>query len=200
MSRVEQVLRDKKAWIFDLDGTLTIPVHDFEHMRRELGMCSGADILQTIASSEAKQKERLIERLDELEAYYAHLAKPALGVVELIEHLAKTECCLGIFTRNTKAMALLSLEAIGVAKYFSQAHIVGRDDAPHKPDPTGLNRLLTQWNVTANDAVMVGDFRFDLEVGKAAGTSTIHVAKDTQRWPELTDYFFPSLKDLAVVL
>ena len=193
-------LRSKTAWVFDLDGTLTNPVHDFAQMRSALGMAKDADILQTIAAAEGEQRLLLTQQLDQLEAHYAARASAALGVEKLIVQLVNKNCQLGIFTRNTKEMALLSLQAIGVAQYFDSDFIIGRDQAPHKPNPVGLTQLLQQWQVKVSDAVMVGDFRFDLEAGRAAGTATVHIAKDEQRWPELTDYFYNSLAQLSADL
>ncbi|MCJ8337014.1 MAG: HAD family hydrolase [Pseudomonadales bacterium] len=193
-------LRSKTAWVFDLDGTLTNPVHDFAQMRSALGMEENADILQTIAEAEGAQRILLTEKLDQLEAHYAARASAAIGVEKLLAQLVDKNCLLGIFTRNTKEMALLSLQAIGVAQHFDSDYIIGRDEAPHKPNPVGLTQLLEQWQVNVTDAVMVGDFRFDLEAGRAAGTSTVHIAKDQQRWPELTDYYYSSLAELSADL
>ena len=101
-------LRSKTAWVFDLDGTLTNPVHDFAQMRSALGMAKDADILQTIAAAEGEQRLLLTQQLDQLEAHYAARASAALGVEKLIVQLVNKNCQLGIFTRNTKEMALLS--------------------------------------------------------------------------------------------
>lgn len=190
------ILNTKTAWVFDLDGTLTVPVHDFAHMREELGMPPNADILKTLSEMPVAKKQQLTERLDELEAFYANQAKGAIGVEALIYHLAQKGCQLGILTRNTKEMAILSLQAIGVAQHFNHVTIIGRDEAPHKPDPQGLFDILNHWNKDVEDAVMVGDFRFDLEVGRAAGTATIHISEKEDRWPHLTDYHFNSLQQL----
>lgn len=189
-------LNSKKGWVFDLDGTLTIAVHDFAHMRRELGMPDGADILATIAALPLLERQQQIIKLDQLEAMYAAKARAAKGVLELIPYLAQQGSKLGIFTRNTKAMAQLSLQAIGLEKYFDADFIIGRDDAPHKPDPQGLHRLLNTWQLRADQAVMIGDFKYDLEAGRAAGVATVHVATDQRRWPQLTDYCFASLLDV----
>lgn len=189
-------LQYKSAWIFDLDGTLTVPVHDFAHMRKELGMQPDADILKTLEAMQGEQKRKLTERLDELEAFYAQQAKGAVGVEKLIAFLAQKGCHLGILTRNTKEMALLSLKAIGVAEHFDEVTVIGRDEAPHKPNPQGLFAILDHWQKDIGEAVMVGDFRFDLEVGRAAGTSTVHVSDKEERWPQLTDHYFSSLEQL----
>ena len=44
-----------RHWVFDMDGTLTEPVHDFELIRRELQIPSGADILEHLASLPTRQ-------------------------------------------------------------------------------------------------------------------------------------------------
>ena len=36
-------------WIFDLDGTLTIAVHDFDAIRDELGLPAGEPILEAMS-------------------------------------------------------------------------------------------------------------------------------------------------------
>lgn len=193
---MSDVLQSKSAWIFDLDGTLTNPVHDFAFMRSELGMPADADILKTLAAITGDEKERLTLKLDALEAIYAKQASPAIGAQTLIKALAGKGCSLGIFTRNTKEMALLSLEAIGIAQFFDEKAIIGRDEAPHKPDPQGIFYLLDQWQMHVSDSVMIGDFKFDLQAGKAAGSTTVHIYANEQRWPELTDYRFSSLAKL----
>ena len=43
-------LLQRKYWIFDLDGTLTVAVHDFNAIRNELGIPAGQPILKTIES------------------------------------------------------------------------------------------------------------------------------------------------------
>ena len=54
-----------------------------------------------------------------------------------------------------------------------------------------IHQLLDRWQLTPDEAVMVGDFRFDLEAGRAAGSRTCLVLPDNP-WPELTDWHLPS--------
>ena len=64
-----------RGWVFDLDGTLTLPVHDFGMIRRELAIPDGADILghlDTLDSEEAARRHRL---LDEIERDLAEKAR-----------------------------------------------------------------------------------------------------------------------------
>jgi len=66
--------------------------------------------------------------------------------------------------------------------------VLGRDDAPPKPDPGGLLKLAAAWDVSPSAMVMVGDYRFDLDCGRAAGTRTVLVNLPENPWPELADW------------
>ncbi len=194
-------IRQAEFWIFDLDGTLTHPVHDFEHIRTQLGLPSGCDILATIAERPESERQQLNDQLDHWEYYYADQVKPAVGVNECLEFLSEQGCTLGILTRNKREVALHCLDAIGVSHLFHHSAVLGRDDALAKPDPHGVNLLLTQWQASPVQAVMVGDFRYDLEVGRAAGVATVHVEEQGgQEWPELTDLKVRTLSQLHQLL
>ncbi len=194
-------LYQRRYWVFDLDGTLTRPVHDFEYIRQQLGLAPGADILATLADAPEPQRSVLYAQLDDLERYYALKAEPAPGLHALFEWLSGRNCHFGILTRNTREFALLSLRAIGVAAYFDPAFVLGRDEAQPKPDPGGLQHLLSCWGIEPGDALMVGDFRYDLEAGRNAGLMTVHVdSREDRHWPELTDLRVQDLGELHALL
>ncbi len=185
------------GWIFDLDGTLTRPVHDFDRIRQSLGIPAGEDILSYIDAQTLTVQCTMKEQLDEWEHFYASKALPAEGARELTEMLAERGVRLGILTRNTREVAIRSLQAIGVADYFVEEAILGREEARPKPDAHGIEILLNQWDISSSESVMVGDFKYDLEAGKGAGSATIHVDSDDRSWPELTDIRVTSLTELA---
>lgn len=167
----------RRYWVFDLDGTLTCPVHDFPYIRRELGLAPQADILSELnAIADPKRRQAQYERLDELEYHYAGFAKPAPAAVELLSLLYERGCELGILTRNKRDVALHSLEAIGADKFFAPESVLGRDEAPPKPDPAGINYLLERWQGEASAGVMVGDYYFDLMAGQAAEVATVWIS------------------------
>ncbi len=187
----------KQHWIFDLDGTLTVAVHDFAAIRDSLGIPSGADILHFLASLPPAQSAQLHHRLHAIEVELARNARPALGALEFISHLAQQGARLAILTRNTRHNACLSLEAIGLATYFHHDWVLGRDEAIPKPDPDGIHQLLNAWQIKPDEAVMVGDYQYDLATGRAAGTHTVHVDQTGEfLWPELTDIAVSSLAEL----
>lgn len=185
-------------WVFDLDGTLTLPVHDFGMIRTFLAVPDGADILGHLAALPEEEAQPLHARLDVIERELVTQTAPAPGARELVEILARNDCRLGILTRNTREIALLTLEHIGLAGYFPRESILGRDEAPPKPDGAGICRLARLWGAPPDVLVMVGDYLFDLQAGQAAGAATIHVhGALPRRWPEWTDLCVASLEDLA---
>lgn len=182
------MLKAKTAWIFDLDGTLTKPVFDFELIRQRLGILPEDDILAAIERELPQRQKLMWAELDLLEREYAAQAQPADGVLECLEQLAQADCKLGILTRNTHELALLSLEAIGAASYFQKQHVLGREHSEPKPSPAGIHWLLRQWRAQPESAVMVGDYHTDLLSGRAAGVTTVHVDQSARSWPQVTDF------------
>jgi HAD superfamily hydrolase (TIGR01509 family) len=115
-------------------------------------------------------------------------SRPAPGAVELVRELAGRGYRLGILTRNARELAHVTLEAIGLADCFAAEDVLGRDEAPPKPHPGGLLKLAHAWDVAPSELVMVGDYRFDLDCGRAAGARTVLVNLPDNPWPELTDW------------
>lgn len=183
-----------------MDGTLTVPVHDFDAIRRELGLEAGQPILEQLACLPGAQAEPLMAKLARIEQGIARDSTPAVGALQLISALSGRGHRLGILTRNTRANALLTLEAIGLSGYFEVADVLGREEAPPKPSPAGILSLLRRWGVPSSAAGMVGDYRFDLEAGRRAGTWTVHVEAEARfSWPDLTDLGVRSLDELLKV-
>lgn len=189
----------KTFWIFDLDGTLTLPVHDFDYIRRELDVPATADILGYLDSLPEAEASRRHYRLHEIEMELARKAVPSPGAAEAITRLHQAGAQLGILTRNDRDIALLTLDTIGIGHYFTIENVLGRNEAPPKPDPAGIHQLLSCWGADPEDAVMVGDYLFDLQAGRAAGTATIHVGRpDGKSWPEFADLSLATLTDLMI--
>lgn len=181
-------LSQVRHWVFDMDGTLTVAVHDFPAIKRALGIPQNDDILTHLAALPADEGAAKHAWLLEHERALAVASKPAAGAVELVRELAGRGYRLGILTRNARELAHVTLEAIGVADCFDVDDVLGRDEAPPKPDPGGLLKLAEVWNVAPSQMVMVGDYQFDLACGKAAGARTVLVNLPENPWPELTDW------------
>lgn len=173
-------LLDLEHWIFDLDGTLTHAIHDFESIRAELGIPSGTPILEALATMSRAESEPLYERLHAIELELACSAVPQPGVNAFLEMLRAEGRDLGIVTRNSTLSAVETLRRCGLERFFEPECIVGRESAAPKPSPEGINQLLRLWQADARRGVMVGDYLFDLQAGRAAGTWTLYVDPDEE--------------------
>lgn len=193
-------LRHLSHWVFDLDGTLTLAVHDFAVIRRHLGIPEQADILHHLAELPATEREAKHAWLFEHERELAVAARPAPGAVALIRRLHEEGRPLGILTRNARGLALLTLAAIGLEDCFDPAAVLGRDEAAPKPDPGGLLRLAELWQVAPARLVMVGDHRYDLECGRAVGCHTLQVNQPGDPWPAARDQRFETCAEILAVL
>ena len=180
-------LRYCQHWVFDMDGSLTLAVHDFQYIRRYLEIPDSADILGHLAALPAAESQQKHHWLLEHERQLALNSQPAPGAVELIEHLHNERRNLAILTRNAHELALLTLGAIGLRDYFLDEHILGREQAIPKPDPDGLLKIAQSWQVPPQRMIMVGDFQMDLKTAQAAGAYAVQVNTANNLWPELTD-------------
>ena len=193
-------LGECRHWVFDMDGTLTVAVHDFALIRRQLGIPEANDILEHLAALAPQEAAAGHAWLMAHERELALAAQPAPGALDLLQALHGAGCRLGVLTRNAGSLAWLTLQAIGVDGLFQPGEVMGRDDAVPKPDPDGLLRLAARWQVPAQQLLMVGDYRFDLECGRAAGAATLLVNQPQEAWPELADWQFRDCGELLQVL
>lgn len=188
-----------RGWVFDLDGTLTVAQHDFPAIRRELGVPAEADILTFMSTLPVTEYTAMKAQLDAIELRLAAEVAPAPGAVALVRQLRDQGRQLGILTRNLQSVARSTLACLGILDCFAPEDVLGREEAEPKPSPDGIHRLLDRWQLAAHEAVMVGDFRFDLEAGRAAGSKTCLILPDNP-WPELADWHLPDCSALLARL
>lgn len=189
-----------RNWVFDMDGTLTVAVHDFAAIRVALDIPAEDDILTHLAALPSDEAVAKHAWLLEHERDLAVASKAATGAVELVRELAGRGCRLGILTRNARELAHVTLQAIGLADCFPVEHILGRDEAAPKPSPDGLLKIAQAWGVAPGELVMVGDYRFDLDCGRAAGARTVLVNLPDNPWPELADWHAADCRALRALL
>ncbi len=192
-------LHDCRHWVFDMDGTLTIAVHDFPAIRRALQIPEDRDILAHLDSLPATVARERHAWLDAHEFEMAALAQPAPGAQALIRLLHERGCRLGILTRNLHAVALHTLDAIGLGDCFASADILGRGEAVPKPDPDGLVHFARRWGVDRVELVMVGDYLHDLQCARAAGTRSVLVHRENL-WPQWADWHVRDCGELRALL
>lgn len=184
-----------------MDGTLTVSAHDFEHMRLELGLPPESPILEALHAMPQEQSDPLWERLNELEYYYAGKASVMQGANQLLDRLHADGRQLAILTRNTMPVVKQTLSACAIDHFFPLEHIIDRDVCLPKPSPDGIHHLLEFWHAEASDSVMVGDYVYDLQAGRAAGVATIHVdTRGEEGWSDYTDIRVENLGEIVQLL
>jgi len=188
---------ERKYWIFDLDGTLTVAIHDFEAIRRELDLSPDKPILEQLQKLPEGLAAPRRDRLDEIELELVGRARAQEGVREALAALHARGTTFGILTRNNKINALATLRVCGLAEYFRPDHVIGRDCAEPKPSGAGIRHLLALWGAAPDEAVMVGDYLFDLLAGRDAGTATVYVDPDgTAAFSEWADVSVAHLDEI----
>ena len=193
-------LAGRGHWVFDMDGTLTVAAHDFDAIRSELGVPAGKPLLETLATLPAEEAERANQRLAEIELEIAANAVAQEGAAELLAHLREGGRNIGILTRNTAPAARETLVAAGLMPYFDDGAIVARETCAPKPDPAGVHHLLRHWKATAAAAVVVGDYLYDLQAGRAAEVTTVHFDVTGRfPWPQFADYAVGHLRQLLAL-
>jgi HAD superfamily hydrolase (TIGR01549 family) len=179
--------------VFDLDGTLVRQELDFEAIRREIGLPSGTPLLEALAAMPETDRGRAVQIIDEHERCAALKAEAFPGVADLLASLAQRGLRLGVLSRNSRRSVELVLSRCGLVLDPALA----REDAPHKPNPHGLLRICETWGVAPAEVLMVGDYLYDLQAGRNAGTRTALVTHGkTWEFAHLADWTFASLGEL----
>ncbi len=187
---------DIQGIIFDMDGTLTVPVLDFKQIRSELNIAdANADIVEVINNrSEAEQHEAwaLIERHEEEAAANCRFQPDADSV---LNRFASAGIRLAVITRNTRHSADIVLGRLGVR--FDP--ILTREFPFLKPSPEPVRHILTCWQLNPRNVMMIGDYIHDIISGREAGTHTCYYRGPSlhDAWSSEADFTVSSYAELA---
>jgi phosphoglycolate phosphatase len=192
-----------QAVIYDLDGTLIDSRDDLadavnETLRR-LGLAplagqqilrfvgEGAELLVRRALSAARLRDRLgDEPPEQLPRALLSEAMPLWQRAYGERLLVKTRLYPGVealllqgpplravLTNKPGGFARAILGGLGVESAFQA--VVGGDEAPRKPDPSGLLGLCSRLGVVPTRALLVGDSPIDVATARAAGVRSCAV-------------------------
>lgn len=169
-----------RAALFDLDGTLVDSAADLaqavNHALRGLGLPERplAEIATFVGEGAARLVERAVApRADLLdqglalwwEHYQAHLLDHTALYPGIRRLLEGARVPLAVHTNKPGTLARQILAGLGVLRHF--AEVVGGDEAPRKPDPTGTRAILARLGVRPEEAVYIGDSVIDVETARA---------------------------------
>jgi phosphoglycolate phosphatase len=174
--------------VFDLDGTLIDSRHDLADAANALIVESGGRPLpvEAITSMVGEGAPLLVRRALKaagvdvdvrsalarfLELYDERLLVHTRlydGTKDALEALAP-RATLAILTNKPQRPTERILDGLAIASFFRWT--IGGDTAHgRKPDPAGLDHLMSAAGTAPSDTVMVGDSAIDLRTARAAGT------------------------------
>ncbi len=174
--------------VFDLDGTLVDSLDDLHasvshalgalglppRSREEVHGFVGEGVRVLLARAVAPHDHLLEPALAAFQPHYeAHCldrTRAYPGVEALLGGARRT---LAVHTNKPGAMARKILAGLDLLPRF--AAVVGGDEAPRKPDPTGLLGIMARVGAAPDGTVFVGDSRVDVAVARAAGVAMIAV-------------------------
>jgi HAD superfamily hydrolase (TIGR01509 family) len=189
-----------RGLIFDLDGTLADSQLDFDAMRREMELPPNLPILEALDGLEPAHALHCRTVLDRHEWAGAERASLLPGVGELFELIRSRGLRQAVVTRNSRRITDATLVRLGLAIELS----LTRDDGPVKPDPWPVMHICGHWGLSPAEVVVIGDYRFDVECGRAAGCRTVLLThpNDPQTYPnvEQADMLLASLADYTRLL
>ncbi|MCQ5128111.1 HAD family hydrolase [Butyricicoccus faecihominis] len=173
----------KRIFAFDIDGTLidTVQVDQYaiqtvlreqgrEYTLEELRFSFGMPGREALRILQVPDIEGTIARWEQLA--YAELDKisPYEGVIETLCALRARGAKLGIVTARTRAQYEAGFQPLGLEKYFDT--VVCADEVAHpKPAPDELHECLRRLGGTAEEAVYIGDSRYDMACARSAGVT-----------------------------
>jgi HAD superfamily hydrolase (TIGR01549 family) len=182
--------------IFDMDGTLTVPVLDFAAMRRELGLPSG-DLAHEINRLPAIRQRDAWAVVDRHEAAALDNLRLQEGAADLLHRCAAAGLRLGLLTRNQRS----SVEHMCRVHALTFDAVVTREFAEIKPHPAPAQHILRQWSLDPHTVLMVGDYVHDIECGRRAGTRTCFFQNPGATFHgEGADHVVASMRELGLVI
>jgi HAD superfamily hydrolase (TIGR01509 family) len=159
-----------KAVIFDLDGTITEPFLDFDAIRREIGLSPEAGtLLEAMEKMTPDARRRAMDIIERHEEIAVKESRLNTGAKLLLDELRARAIKIGVLTRNKRSNAI----AISQKHGLEFDAIYDREDGPVKPDAFGVLKLCDFFGVRPAEAMVVGDYLYDILAAKAAGAVAV---------------------------
>lgn len=192
-------LRNAKAWITDLDGTLTVLDIDWESIRGVVrSMLNTKHPLRPLAMSipsatdDPNLRKRAHEYIAQVELEAAMKKQRDVDLENFVESMKRRGLRLGVVTHQAKSPARLTLERLGVLSYFEV--LVSREDVLERGEQ--IKMAADTLGVSFCEVIFTGDSPWDIEAGKSLGCFTVSVGTDHP----LADAHVNSIFDLQYLI
>ena len=192
--------------IFDMDGTLVDSKINFPAIYEALRIDSQQSIVEYVNTLSGLEQQKAKEIVHFYEEEGSKNSSPIPGVQTLISKLQEHKINLGVFTLNSRQIAVKTLQAHGLEIPL----VISREDTHPKPHPEGLLKICNHFSTSPHQAIYVGDYKYDLMAGKNANIKTAIYCPRTpdfditdaymtfQHFDELNSYLFNNYASLPM--
>ncbi len=209
-----------RAVVFDLDGTLIdsnwLHLRSWRIALKKLGLdvpdqeivhglgLKTLDIARGIVSSFGEQTvSRLVELKTQLfEEAWRQEVKPREGALELLQMIRAEGLRSAVASSNTVERIFKTTQHFGMDRLLDA--VVGIDEVQvGKPDPALVRVAMEKLGVAGNETIYVGDSKYDIEAGRAAGARTALVVQSIAAQSNLKfqpDYRVNELSELRAII
>lgn len=216
---MHELLREKRAVIFDLDGTLVDSMWmwkaiDIEYLGR-FGLSCPPDLQKAIEGMSFSEtaiyfKERfsIPDSTDEIKAEWTRMSIDKYrtqvplkkGAGEFLQSLKERQIPMGIATSNGRHIVDAVLTALKIDGFFSNI-TTGCEVAMGKPAPDIYLKVAKELGASPETCLVFEDVPAGIQAGKAAGMTVVAVEDPfsrKMRWEkeELADYFISDFLEL----
>jgi len=163
-------MKELKAVIFDLDGTIVDVPYDWPLIKEKLGT-QGAPILfylSGLKEPEKSEKLRLLEKYEEKATAKAVLKK---GIPRLMDFLEEKGIKKILVTNNSRK------NVAPLLKRFSLDfdYILTRESGLWKPSGAPFLAALKELGIEKEECCVVGDSHFDIKAAQEAGIAQVFI-------------------------
>lgn len=211
-----------KLIIFDLDGTLIDSSRDITDAINYaigpygLSPLTTKDTIKLVGEGISRLIEKLLSTtifngnddvkrtvMDRfLEYYSAHL----LDNTDIYPNVRFTlerlkEYKKAVISNKRETLSRRILEGLGLGNFFDM--IIGSDSTPEKkPSPLPIVKVLAEFDVKPEEAIIVGDSNLDIEAGRAAGLKTVSVTYGYRPYEMIkdADFVIDRIEDLVKII
>jgi HAD superfamily hydrolase (TIGR01509 family) len=198
-----------KCIIFDMDGTLTqtnqLIYDSFNFIARQyrgrvysvpeivamFGPPEEGALLQIVGESELEQAMQ--EYLQFYRSKHGEMARLYSGIEDLLKFVKAKGCLLAVFTGKGTHTTTITLEEFHIKEYFDFV-VTGNDVVKHKPSAEGIRKIMTHFELSPDEVLMVGDAVSDVKAAREAGVRIAAVLWDSYTKEKVlamdTDYVF----------
>jgi len=163
-------MKELKAVIFDLDGTLVDVPYDWVLIKEKLGT-QGAPILSYISTLEEPEKTEKLRLLEKFEEEATAKAVLKQGIPRLMGFLEKRGIKKILVTNNSRKNVLNLLKRFNL----DFDHILTRESGLWKPSGAPFLAALKKLGIEKEESCVVGDSPFDVKAAEEAGISQVFI-------------------------